>query len=104
MTTLLQTASQPQHPQQKVDRSTGAVYNPAAPASQYKTVATLVSKEIDEELSREQGISIPARTQPVSYTGWLDYDQITKELGECLLAWDVMVIHRHDLNALADEF
>ena len=71
MTTLLQTASQPQHPQQKVDRSTGAVYNPAAPASQYKTVATLVSKEIDEELSREQGISIPARTQPVSYTGVL---------------------------------
>ena len=104
MTTLLQTASQPQHPQQKVDRSTGAVYNPAAPASHYKTVATLVSKEIDEEMSRELGMLIPARTQPVSYIGWLNYDQIAKQLGECLLAWDVMAIHRHDLNNLADEF
>ena len=92
MTTLIQTASQPQQPQQKVDRSTGAVFNPAAPASQYKTVATLVSKELDEELSRELGMPIPARTQPVSYMGWLNYEQIAKELGECLLAWEVMAI------------
>ena len=104
MTTLVQTASQPQHPQQKVDRSTGAIYNPAAPASQYRTVAALVSKQIDEELSQELGAAIPAYTQRVSYTGWLSYDQIVKELGECLLAWEVMAIHRHDLNNLAEEF
>ena len=60
------------------------------------TTVRLASKALDEDMSYEFGVPIPAEVIGFSFPGWQSYKEVEESLTAYLEDWDVMSVDHID--------